>query len=113
MPFLLTKKDLIAFNQEFADGTLHNEASLDFALAYARRTANWPRALAYLVRAILADHAFEEGNKRTAALLVKSYAAYEGHHTYNDRLTLLIKDILLRNITDIAPIEEKIKNAIK
>jgi len=52
--------------------------------------------LAYLTRAILIDHVFEEGNKRTVALLIKSYAEYEDRKTYNDKIIILIKDVILR-----------------
>ncbi|MBS3141931.1 hypothetical protein J4464_00910 [Candidatus Woesearchaeota archaeon] len=113
MKFAPTKKDILALNQEFEDGALHNEASLEFALSYARRTENWTKGLAWLVRAILIDHVFEEGNKRTAALLIKAYAEYRGYGTYNDRIVRMIKDIILRNITSISRIEELIQNAIK
>lgn len=113
MKFTLTKKDIIALNQEFEDGALHNEPSLDFALSYAKKTENWTKALALLVRAILIDHVFEEGNKRTAALLVKSYAEYEGHSTYDDKILKMIKQILLKNVTGIRRIEEMVKDAIK
>lgn len=113
MKFTLTQKDIIALNQEFEDGSLHNEASLDFALSYARKTTNWTKALAYLTRAILIDHVFEEGNKRTAALLIKSYTKYEGHETYDDRILKMIKKILLKNITSIRKIEDMIKDGIK
>jgi prophage maintenance system killer protein len=113
MKFTLTKKDIVALNQEFDEGNLHNEASLDFALGYARKTENWTKALAWLVRAILLDHVFEEGNKRTAALLIKAYSEYEGHRTYNDRLVKLITEIILKKVTTIWKIEEMIKDAIK
>ena len=113
MKFALTRKDIFALNQEFEDGALHKEASLDFALSYARRTENWTKALAWLVRAILIDHVFEEGNKRTAALLIKAYAEHQGHGTYNDRVVKLIKEIILKNITSISRIEELIQDAIK
>ncbi len=113
MKFSLTKKDILALNQEFEDGNLHNETSLDFALGYAKRTDNWTKALAWLVRAILIDHVFEEGNKRTAALLIKAYVEYQGHGTYNDKIVKLIKEIILKNITSINRIEELIKDAIK
>lgn len=113
MEFALTRKDVIALNQEFEDGSLHNEASLDFALSYARKMTNWTRALAYLTRAILIDHVFQEGNKRTAALLIKSYAEYEGHETYDDRIVKMVKAILLKNITSIRRIEEMIKDGIR
>jgi prophage maintenance system killer protein len=112
MKFAVTKKDIVAFNQEFEDGAVHNDASLDFALSYARKTENWHKALAWLVRAILIDRVFEEGNKRTAALLIKSYVEFESHKTYDDRIVKMIKEILLRNITDINKIEEMIKDAI-
>jgi|TARA_B100002003_G_C14008039_1_gene486408 prophage maintenance system killer protein len=113
MKFILTKKDIVGFNQKFDEGNLSNESSLDFALSYAKRTENWTKALAFLVRAILIDHVFEEGNKRTAALLIKFYAEYEGKRTYDDKILLLIKEILIKNITSIMKIEEMIKNAIK
>jgi prophage maintenance system killer protein len=112
MKFILTKKDIIALNQEFDYGTLYNEASLDFALSYARRTENWTKALALLTRAILLDHVFEEGNKRTAALLIKAYAEYEGHKTRDDRIVKLVKDIIIKNISSTSKIEELIKDAI-
>ncbi|MBI2129836.1 hypothetical protein HYU07_06385 [Candidatus Woesearchaeota archaeon] len=113
MKFILTKKDIVALNQKFADGAFHNEASLDFALSYSRKNENWTKALAWLARAILIDHVFEEGNKRTTALLIKSYAEYEGYETYDDKIAKLIKEMLLKNISGIVKIEEMIKDAIK
>ena len=113
MKFILSRKDIIALNQEFEDGSLHNETSLDFALSYAKRTENWTKAMAWIVRAILIDHVFEEGNKRTAALLIKAYAEYEGQRSYNDRVLRLIKEILLKNVICIRRIEEMIKDAVR
>ena len=113
MKFIINKKDIIGYNQEFDSGVLINEHSLDFAIAYARRTENWLRALAFLTRAILIDHVFEDGNKRTAGILIKSYAEFEGFDVYDGKLALLIKKILKNNITDIPELEEEIKNVIK
>ena len=113
MGFIFTKKDIICLNQEFDEGNLNNEASLDFAISYAKRTENWTKALAWLIRAILIDHVFEEGNKRTAALLIKSYAEYEHSETYDDKIVKLIKEVILKNITSIKKIEDMIKDAIK
>jgi prophage maintenance system killer protein len=112
MKFLLNKKDIIAINQEFDAGNLNNEASLDFALSYAKRTENWHKALAYITRAILLDHVFEEGNKRTVALVIKVYAEHEGYKVYDDKLLLMIKELLSKNTISITKIEEKIKNVI-
>lgn len=113
MKFALTKKDIIALNQEFEDGTLHNEESLDFALSYAKETESWAKALAFLTRAILIDHVFTEGNKRTTALLIKAYSELHGYSVYNDKLLNIIKKIILKNITGIMKIEEMIKDVIK
>ncbi len=113
MKFILTKKDIMALNKEFDNGTFHNESSLDFALSYAKKTENWNKALAFLSRAILLDHVFEEGNKRTTALLIKAYAEYESHETYDDKIVKMIKEILIKNISNITIIEEMIKNVIK
>lgn len=110
---MLTKKDIIALNQEFDTGTVINEASLDFAISYAKRTTNWPKALAFLVRAILLDHVFEEGNKRTAALLVKYYAELKNCSTNDGDVAKLVQKIVLKNIVDIIKIEEMIKDAIR
>ncbi|MBU0471416.1 MAG: hypothetical protein KKF89_01760 [Nanoarchaeota archaeon] len=113
MKFVLTKKDIIALNQEFDKGFLYNESSLDFALEYARRTANWTKALAFLVRAILLDHVFEEANKRTTALLIKTYVEFERYKTYDDKILKLVKNIILKKISSIRKIEEMIKDVIR
>ena len=113
MKFMLTRKDIIALNQKFEDGSINNEASLDFALSYARRTENWTKALAYLVRAINLDHVFNEGNKRTAALLIISYAELEGYGVYEDKVISLVAKIALKNISSIKKIEEMIQDAIR
>lgn len=113
MKFTLTKKDIIALNEQFEKGTVIHEESLDFALSYCHKTENWTKALAWLVRAILVDHVFEEGNKRTAALLIKTYIEYEGHKVYSDRIPKLVIEIILKNITSINKIEEMIQDVIK
>lgn len=110
---MLTKKDITALNEVYDTGTVINDASLDFALSYAKKTENWVKALAWIMRAILLDHVFEEGNKRTAALLIKTYADFEGHEIYDDILVKSIKEILTKNRKSITTIERMINNAIK
>ncbi len=113
MSFVLTKKDVIALNQEFSNGNMHNETSLEFALSSAKRTENWIKAMALVVRAILLDHVFSEGNKRTAALLIKCYSNYGGYETYDDKIIKLTKEIILKRITSIKRIEDMLEDAIK
>jgi len=113
MKFRITKKDIIAMNQEFEETNIHNESSLDFALSYAKNTENWIRSLSWLVRAILIDHVFEDGNKRTAALLIKTMVEYKKYKTNDEEIAKIIKKILLKNITSIKKIDGMIKDAIR
>jgi len=113
MKFILTKKDIIALNQEFDQGTIINESSLDYVISYVRRTENWTKALAWLIRAILIDHVFEEANKRTSALLLKTYVEFEGYNIETADTIKIIKKIVTKNITSIKKIEDLIQNAIK
>ena len=58
-------------NQEIGEsGTLHNENSLDFAFSIIRRKKSWLYELSYLIRSLLVDHVFEDGNKRTAMVVL-------------------------------------------
>ncbi len=109
---MLTLKDIVAINTEFHEGKLVDPGSLDFALAYAKRTTNWAKALAYLVRAILIDHVFEDGNKRTAAALILLGAYTNGRTADKDRVARLVVRALKRNVTSIKAYEEMIKDAI-
>ena len=70
----LSKKDLIAISQEVgSNGKFHNESSLDFALSIAKQKKSWLYELCYIVRTLLVDHCFEDGNKRTAIIVIITY----------------------------------------
>jgi len=109
---MLTLKDAIAINEEFHDGKVANKSSLEFALGYAKRTSNWTKALAYIVRAILIDHVFEDGNKRTAAAIILTEAYVQGFTVNKDKLARLVERVLRKNITNVQEIEELIKDVI-
>ena len=100
MKFVLTKKDVIALNEEFEEGVLSNEPSLDFSLSYAKKTENWTKALAFLVRAILLDHVFEDGNKRTAAAVIMTYLDINNMSYNKDKIGQIIIRILKKKIWD-------------
>ena len=108
---MLSKKDLVAINKEFHAGRMLNESSLDYAIAYARKTKDWLKAAAYLVRAILIDHAFEDGNKRTAAAVIENYIDINGHYFNQDRVNRVVLQIMRKNITDTRKIARLIQNA--
>ena len=68
---MINKKDLIAINQEVgSNGKFHNEDSIDFALSIAKQNKSWLYELSYIVRSLLVDHCFEDGNKRTAIIVL-------------------------------------------
>ena len=109
---IFNKKDIVAFNQNFDTGEFENESSLDFAVSYAKTSISWSKSLAYLVRAILLDHVFQEGNKRTAAMLM--IAVFERKklcYKPND-VNELVKKIVIRNISSIKKIKEMIENVV-
>ena len=66
---MITEKDLISINNIFSNGNVVNKNSLKYAINIVKRTNNRVKQLAHLVRAILIDHIFEGGNKRTSAVL--------------------------------------------
>ena len=70
----ISKKDLLRINHGFG-GNLRSGSSLDFALEKLDdNKIGWYKKLAYLLRAILVDHPFSDGNKRTAMFLAFAFA---------------------------------------
>jgi len=110
---MLSKKDLITINMEFHNGRVMNQGSLDYAIDYIRRSNNWLKSSAFLARAILIDHIFEDGNKRTAAAVIMTYMEMNSIHFNPDRVSKLILQVIIKNITDIRKIERLIKNVIE
>ncbi|MBI2667944.1 Fic family protein [Candidatus Woesearchaeota archaeon] len=110
---MITKKDIVEINKEFDEGVIVNESSLDFALSANKNTKDWIKQLAYLVRAILIDHVFEEGNKRTSAALIMVFIE-ENKLIYDpQKVDQIVIEILKKNINNINKIRRMIKNAIK
>jgi len=109
----ISKEDLIRINNEFGGG-LRNDASLDFAFYAQQNSKLGPyKKLSHLLRAILVDHPFTDGNKRTATFLAIAFA--DEHKKQIDREILVhqIVSIAKKNITDIRQISDRIKTAIK
>jgi prophage maintenance system killer protein len=110
---MLSKKDIIAINQEFHGGQLVNEGSLDYVISMTRRSRNWLKTASLLTRAILVDHVFEDGNKRTAAAIILACADMQGISCNPDKINQAIIRIILKNVTDVRAIERVIKDAIE
>lgn len=109
---ILTKKNIIAINQRFADGYFENESSLDYALSQFKHHIAWTKQLAYLIRAILIDHVFEEGNKRTACALLLIYSDLNYYKIDKKIAVNIIKRIVLKNIKSILSIQRMIEDGI-
>ncbi len=108
----LNKKDIIRINQEFADGALQNESSLDYAVGNLKHKKSWLYDLSQVLRALLVDHSFRDGNKRTALALVLLYFEERNTGYDEERLLLAIEKIAKKNINDLNKIMRVIENVI-
>ena len=89
-----------------------NKSSLEFALS-SIKTKAWIDQIAYLVRAILLDHVFEDGNKRTAAVIIIIYFTELEIGFDPQKIAEIILNIITKNINDINKIKRMIKNVIR
>ncbi len=110
---MLSKKDIIAINQELHNGRTMNESSLDYAIDMTKRSKNWLKTAALLTRAILIDHVFEDGNKRTATAVILGCADLAGVACDPDKVNKAVVRIILKNITDVRTIERLIQDATR
>ncbi|MBS3121895.1 hypothetical protein J4434_03365 [Candidatus Woesearchaeota archaeon] len=110
---MLSKEDIISINKEFDKGIVVNNSSMEFAISHIEHSKNWLSQCAYLTRAILIDHIFEEGNKRTAAAVILTY--FEIHKIAYDpyKVDKIIVEIITKNINDINKIKRMMKDAIR
>ena len=70
----ISKEDLLRINEGFG-GNLRSDSSIDFAFSKIEDSKLGDyKQLAYLLRAILVDHPFSDGNKRTAMFLAFVFA---------------------------------------
>ena len=109
----INKEDLLRINHGFG-GNLRSSSSLDFAFSkLENKKLGMYKKLAYLWRAILVDHPFSDGNKRTAAYTAVRFASESKKHLNRELLMHHIVSIAKQNINNIKNIEYRLKNAIK
>ena len=109
----ISREDIIRINKGFG-GYLRADASLDFALKQQENNKLGEyKKLAYLWRAILVDHPFSDGNKRTATYLAFAFANEFSKQIDKDLIAHHILSVASKNINEIRAIEERLKNAIK
>ena len=109
----ISKIDLLRINHGFG-GNLRSSSSLDYAIEKQKnKRIGLYKKLAYLFRAILVDHPFSDGNKRTAAFISLAFAEENQKQVDRDLLLHHIVAIAMKNITDIRQIEWRLKTCIK
>ena len=109
----ISKEELVRINKGFG-GSLRSDSSLDYALEMQdnNKLGDYKK-LAYLWRAILVDHPFSDGNKRTAAYASLKFADEFKKQVDRELLIHHITSIAKQNITNIRHIEWRLKNAIR
>jgi len=109
----ISKEILLRINEGFG-GNLRSSSSLDYALEKQEdRKLGSYKKMAYLFRAILVDHPFSDGNKRTATFIALAFAEDNKKQIDRDLLMHQIVSIAKQNITNIKNIEWRLKNAIR
>ncbi len=109
----ISKEDLLRINQGFG-GNLRSDSSLDFAIEMQENMKLGEyKKLAYLWRAILVDHPFSDGNKRTAMFFALDFAEENKKSVDRDLLLHHSISIASNNITNIRQIEWRLKNGIR
>ena len=69
--------------------------------------------MAYLVRAVAVDHVFEDGNKRTSALIILAISDMHGLEMDKRKVDELVVTLAKKSMKDITKIERLIKNALR
>ena len=95
-------KDLARINQEIGEsGELREKSNIEFALDIVKRKKSWLYELAYLLRSLIVDHPFIDGNKRTAYMLCILYFE-DNKQSYDDeKLVKIVYQIAKKSTTDI------------
>ncbi|MBM3230014.1 hypothetical protein FJZ26_06285 [Candidatus Parvarchaeota archaeon] len=110
---MLSKKDIIGMNREFSNGNIVNPGSLDYAVKTCERNRNWLACAAMLSRAMLIDHVFEDGNKRTSAAVIMLIMDMNGIEFDAGKVPSIVVGISRKNIAKIREIERCIKIAAR
>jgi prophage maintenance system killer protein len=109
----ISKEDLLRINKGFG-GNLRNSSSLDYAFSVQKNNKiGIYKKLAFMLRAILVDHPFSDGNKRTAMFSALAFASENKKQVDTELLLHHIVSIAKNNITDIRNISDRMKTAIR
>lgn len=108
----ISKEELLRINKGFG-GSLRTGSSMDFAIEMQKnKKLGQYKKLAYLWRAILVDHPFTDGNKRTATFFALKFAEENNKQVNRELLLHHALSIAKKNLTNIRQIEWRLKNCI-
>ncbi|MBW2984552.1 Fic family protein [Candidatus Woesearchaeota archaeon] len=108
---MLLIENIITINKRFASGKIVNKRGLDLALSSPEK--GWMDQVASLVKALVVGHAFEDGNKRTAAVIIAAYYT-EFEISFDTReIYKIMVEIESKGIDDTDKIKELIKSVIR
>ena len=109
----ISKEDLLRINKGFG-GNLRSDSSLDYAIdIQTNNKLGEYKKLAYLLRVILVDHPFSDGNKRTATFIVLNFAEQNKKQVERELLIQQIISIAKQNINNIRNIEQRLRSCIR
>lgn len=109
----ISKEDLLRINKGFG-GSLRSDSSLDFAFGkFKSKKLGKYKKLAHLLKAILVDHPFSDGNKRTAMFVVFAFAKLYNKQIERELLLHHIVSIAKKNVHNIKNIENRLKICIR
>ena len=88
---MLTEKDPNCHQQAvLSSGTVRNRSMMDFVLSQTYRSKYWFKTMCLLARAIVIDHIFEDGNKRTAAAVIMAYLDMNSYNYNPDKVIAVV-----------------------
>ncbi|MEK6935766.1 MAG: Fic family protein [Nanoarchaeota archaeon] len=109
----ISKEDLLRINNGFG-GNLRSDSSIDFAIEIQenKKLGDYKK-LAYLWRAILVDHPFSDGNKRTATFFALQFAEENKKQVDRELIVHHALSIARNNTTDIRHIGWRLKSCVR
>ena len=108
----ISKELLLRINKGFG-GNLRSDSSLDYAIEIQMNNKLGEyKKIAYLLRAILVDPPFSDGNKRTATFIALKFAEQNKNQVDRDILVQQIVSISKQNIISIRNIEQRLRSCI-
>jgi prophage maintenance system killer protein len=109
---MINLEDVALINKQFSDGKIRNQSGLQYALDQVKATEDWSKQLAHLLRAVVVENAFEDGNKQTAAYLVLKFASDRRASISAQKIYDLVIAIAAKRIADIRKLQRMVKNAL-